>query len=303
MTVARPAAILNSMAGSTAGEVVLAYLADQVRSLTDLAEGVRQDAPDAVHQARVAARRVRTTLRVFRRLLHRGRTDPLRAELRWYAGVLGGVRDAEVTRDRLLADVEELPRHLADRLRPQASAGLIRAASETAYGSARREALTALGTDRYARLVRDLDLLVADPPWRGRAAGAAESVLPPLAGRAARRVHGVAALGWQADGELRAELLHETRKKAKAVRYACDALVPLLGDPAQRAALAWEAVTDALGLVQDSRSAQQRLVELLPASAAAGPTLGVLLGVEVERGRYAEESARAVLGRVPTGWR
>lgn len=285
----------------TAGEVVLAYLGDQVGSLLDLQEAVREDAPDAVHQARVAARRVRTTLRVFRRLVHRDRTDPLRAELRWYARALGGVREAEVVRDRLLSDVDELPTHLTEHLAPTVTAERIRADLDTAYGHARTEVRATLDSARYTQLVRDLARLLADPPWRGRAGRSAETVLPPLVERAVRRVDVLAALAWEAEGELRAELLHETRKKAKAARYACDAVVPLLRAPAQRAAADWECVTDALGLVQDCRGAQQRLVELLPGSGAAGPTLGVLLGAEIERGRSAEEQAREALGRVRGG--
>jgi CHAD domain-containing protein len=42
-----------------------------------------------VHQARVATRRVRSTLRTFSKLLDEEWTDRLRADLKWLADLLG----------------------------------------------------------------------------------------------------------------------------------------------------------------------------------------------------------------------
>jgi CHAD domain-containing protein len=41
------------------------------------------DEPDAVHQMRVATRRLRSALATYRPLLDRERTDPVRQELKW----------------------------------------------------------------------------------------------------------------------------------------------------------------------------------------------------------------------------
>ena len=49
-----------------AGQVVLAYLRQQVDLLKSLDPLVRADEPDSVHQMRVAGRRLRSTLRTFR---------------------------------------------------------------------------------------------------------------------------------------------------------------------------------------------------------------------------------------------
>ncbi|HTW01794.1 MAG TPA: CHAD domain-containing protein, partial [Streptosporangiaceae bacterium] len=70
--------------GSPAGQVVLAYLREQAAALDRLAPGVRRDEPDAVHQMRVATRRLRSTLRTFRRVI--GPAGDLDDELRWLAG-------------------------------------------------------------------------------------------------------------------------------------------------------------------------------------------------------------------------
>ncbi len=50
----------------------------------------------AVHQARVATRRLRADLKTLRGVLEPAWTDRTRAELRWLGGVLGNVRDADV---------------------------------------------------------------------------------------------------------------------------------------------------------------------------------------------------------------
>ena len=57
---------------------------------------VRRDQPDSVHQMRVAARRLRATLRSFRPILDASATAHLRDELRWLGQVLGAARDGEV---------------------------------------------------------------------------------------------------------------------------------------------------------------------------------------------------------------
>src|SRR5690606_33309444 len=89
-----------------AADVVHTYLAEQVAGILGREDDLRADAPDAVHKARVATRRLRSALRTFRRLLHRDVTDPLREEVRWFAGVLGAPRDAEVVRGRILTALE-----------------------------------------------------------------------------------------------------------------------------------------------------------------------------------------------------
>ena len=98
---------------ATAGEVVLAYLAEQADAIQAADPQVRRGAPDSVHAMRVACRRMRSTMQSFRAVLDRDRTDGLVAELRWLAGQLGGARDFEVQEQRIGAAVNELPPELA----------------------------------------------------------------------------------------------------------------------------------------------------------------------------------------------
>ena len=64
--------------------------------------------PEVVHQARVATRRLRSDLRTFEHFVDHEWAAELRAELRWLGAELGAVRDVEVLRDRLRADVAQL---------------------------------------------------------------------------------------------------------------------------------------------------------------------------------------------------
>ncbi len=55
---------------------------------------------DPIHDTRVAIRRLRSTMRVFGKLLDRSATGHVDDELKWFAGLLGEVRDCQVQRRR-----------------------------------------------------------------------------------------------------------------------------------------------------------------------------------------------------------
>ncbi len=64
----------SSTTRSSAGEAVPAYLGKQFDALVTQDLLARRDAPDAVHQLRVAARRLRSALQAYRPLLDSART-------------------------------------------------------------------------------------------------------------------------------------------------------------------------------------------------------------------------------------
>ena len=94
---------------SPAGEVVLGYVRDQVAAIWRYDPLVRRDAPDAVHQMRVATRRARSALQAFGGIIEREATRPLCAELKWLAAALGPARDGEVLLARLTAELAAIP--------------------------------------------------------------------------------------------------------------------------------------------------------------------------------------------------
>ncbi|GAA5164725.1 CYTH and CHAD domain-containing protein [Ornithinimicrobium tianjinense] len=277
-----------------AGDVVLAYLSAQVGGIVGREADVRVDAPDAVHKARVATRRLRSALRTFRRLLDRDVTDPLRDEVRWLATALGGPRDAEVMKARILAALDALPQdQVVGPVRERVATELDRR-----HADAHQALVETLDSDRYRELLDRLVELLADPPWRGRARPSAAKALPDLVRAAVDRVAAEhAASAATTDEEERLHLLHETRKRAKAARYACEALAPSFGARATDAAVVWEGVTEALGGLQDSVVATTWLREIAEAAEVAGEptfTYGRLVGAESaegERSRAAGEEA------------
>ena len=109
---APPPAVRDAMSRARrapAGVVVLAYLQEHVDRLVTCERGVRSDEPEAVHDMRVATRRLRSTLATYRPLLDREQTDPLREELKWLGEALGRPRDAEVLHQRMLDLVAAQP--------------------------------------------------------------------------------------------------------------------------------------------------------------------------------------------------
>ena len=104
---------------SSAAEVVLCYLRDQVEAIARCDPLVRRDKPDAVHQMRVATRRARSALQAFGSIIDKEATRPLCEELKWLAAALGQARDTEVMLDRLNASLAGIPPPWSpDRSRP-----------------------------------------------------------------------------------------------------------------------------------------------------------------------------------------
>ena len=130
--------------------------------------------PEAVHQARVATRRLRSTLRTFSGLLEPDWTGPLRDELKWLADLLGQVRDADVLLERFTGHLAALPAADA-RLGPRLLAGLLDQRDQ-----ARRRLLAGMAEARYAVLLDHLVAAAAAPALLPGADRPAAEVLPPL---------------------------------------------------------------------------------------------------------------------------
>ena len=243
---------------SPAGAVVQAHLIDQFDALLARGEDARADVPDGVHKARVATRRLRSALSTFRPLLHREITDPLRDELKWIAGELGGARDAEVLRARLLDELADEP----DDLVVGPIASLIEVELHSDHRKAHDELIQALDSDRYLRLLDRLDELVVTPPFTELAGERADKVLTKRVRRAYQRINHLVGRGAPTDPLHRDEWYHEIRKAAKRLRYAAEAVEPAFGADATRLAEAAENLQEVLGEHQDSVVARQTLRDL-----------------------------------------
>ncbi|MCD2194675.1 CYTH and CHAD domain-containing protein [Actinomycetospora endophytica] len=285
----RPVSVLPAPDGSAAA-VVLEYLRGQARSLRRWDPLVRLDREDAVHQMRVAARRIRSVLQSFRRVLHRARTRTLTGELRWLAGELAPARDTEVMHARLDELLAEVPHELVlGPVHAELAAAFARRAA-----AARDRALAALDGTRYLALLAALDALLAEPPLARRALDDADHVLPGEVARARRRVDAAiaAARGIAPGAELDTDL-HEARKAAKRLRYASEAARPVLDDSARKGIRRMAARQEQLGVHQDTVVTRATLLELAAGEVAHGFTLGVMYAAEVALARRTEAAVAA----------
>jgi CHAD domain-containing protein len=277
------------------GAAVTALLREQSAALLALDPTVRADEPDAVHRMRVAVRRLRSTLRIHRRLLAdvparpaAGTTAatvadstgpgstlagskpvdaPLAEELRWLGAVLGEARDQEVLGARLGAQIgrlsaEECPGPVRERVDAWTSAQ---------YRGSWKRANSVLDSARYYALLDAVEALAARPALRGRARRGAVGEFERVARREQLRVdRRLAEAAATPLGPSRDVALHDARKAAKRARYACEGAVPAVGKRAARLARRMKAVQELLGDRQDALLACSALPGLAETAHLAG---------------------------------
>ena len=277
-----------------ARELVAAALRSGTRKLLLADVGVRRREEDAVHQMRVACRRMRSDLKTFRPLVEELWGEALRAELSWLAGCLGDARDLEVLRERLAKMVQDgtPPYELEAFERLDA---ILREREEKALGVG----AAALASDRYLRL---LDVLVD---------AAREPITSPLAsGPCSKTLPGLVRGAWDAmakrcrklDGQSDSspdDQWHGARIKAKQARYAAEAAAAVLGKPAARLASAAKAVQEVLGDHQDAAIAAETLDTLARAHSGDG-LLCLTAGRLVQANRCAVSDSRRAF---PAVWK
>jgi CHAD domain-containing protein len=279
---ARPAGHASKLARALAGrhpdtaeagprkqDAVTDYLRAQRDTIRENEAGVREGDADAVHDMRVAIRRMRSTLRTFRRLLDADRTEPVRRELHWLAGLLGAVRDGDVLAERLTHEVAAVPSDLV--LGPVAERVRERLAART--DRAREQLIAALDGPRYRTLLEAVDRLTG-PSKRPTRADLFRRVRKTL-----RRADLRLADARRAARPDRDVPLHEARKAYKRARYAAETVAPLAGKPARRLARTLTRLQDVLGSHQDAIVTGQLVRELGTEADRAGEnafTYGVL---------------------------
>lgn len=270
----------------TALELVVTDLAIHRDSMIAQDPLVRVDAEDAVHQMRVATRRLRSVLSGFPTVLEPERTGHVSDELKLLARILGDARDSEV---QLEIDSSLLQAESASDDLIAALAG----AESTVHDHAIAAAHRAMNSDRYFRLLDAIDDLIADPPAGPDAELPATRAVDAAIAKSRKHIRKaqdqLAALPegspeWQ-------EQLHTIRKRAKRLRYSTDSAVPLKDKRYAAVAQVAKQIQSALGDVNDAHLTRDRLAELAASGELSGPDMFVLGRIDA---RVQADAARAV---------
>jgi len=247
-------------------------------------------APEYVHQARVALRRMRSAVRLLDRK-HKDFPEALARELRWVGRLLGAARDWDVLVGETLPKLlEAAPPQLSDA----AKATLDRAQAKRDI--ARGDLLAGLATARYARICLQLQIWTMTSPPKGRTLG---RLAPRALGKLHRRLFD-AALFFAA---LSPERRHRVRILAKRLRYSLDVLaVALPAQVTEHYIAALSELQDVLGELNDGEVAVRALDQLGASKEIASFARPWLAGRTQERAKVAEVHLLALHERaVPWG--
>lgn len=176
---------------------------------------------DALHQARVGMRRLRSALSLFREVVADGEVEALRRELRAVSTLLGVARNLDVYRARVVE---------GEILRDVAEPGLAAFAAriEQDRGLAYDRVVRKLGSRRFRLFVLDLSRWIEAGPWQAVDHGPGRQKAWAFAGRLLeKRRRAVKRSGRDLD-RLDPDERHEVRIRAKKLRYASEFFAALV---------------------------------------------------------------------------
>ena len=240
---------------SSIGDVFRATFGRAVQDLVrnDAKLRVRSD-EDAIHQARVAVRKLRSHLRTFESVLDPHWAGSLRARLERIGDRLGEARNADVMLNRIEADAQEIEEDATALLEP------LKREQERTHSSVS----AMLREGQYITLLDDVIDAAKRPFFLAGTADKAGDVDRDVVGRVWRKLRKTVRQRSRPPSD---EDLHEIRKKAKNLRYAAEAFEPVRGKLA-RVARSAERLQTLLGDQHDAVAASRLLKGKALASAA-----------------------------------
>jgi CHAD domain-containing protein len=272
----------------SAGEVAFAVLRKQFAVIRTNEPGTRLGEDiEALHDMRVATRRLRAAMAAFRPFLT-PRMLRFRDQVGWVAAALGEVRDLDVQLERMHEWRANFPPERAAAL--QAVEDVLVARRRIA----RKRMLAVLDSRRYERLSRGFGSALRFGPPKSFAPGRVPvlAVAPDMVERRYRRV--------RKDGdairkESPPEAYHLLRIEAKKLRYALEFVGNgIYGKPALDFSARVTAMQDVLGLHQDAYVAMDMLQEVADSSGRRlGPATLMAMGSISERYRLDAIDLRA----------
>lgn len=179
------------------------------------------DNVEAVHQARVAIRRLRAAMALFRPVVLDISYRKLSSELQWLGRLLGAARDLDV----LQAHLEQ--RNESELADPRPKDFLDSCKSERLR--ARQDALEALMSERGRSLLLDLTVWLDNGRWLTQPASLAEEPTQSFAGPRLKKRHKKLVKQGAGLAKLTPGLRHRIRIKAKELRYMAEFFVDVPG--------------------------------------------------------------------------
>lgn len=248
---------------------------------------------DDVHRMRIAMRRLRVALRMFRRMLPRAAKD-LRKDLRAFARALGEVRDVDVHAENFRAYAQTIP---AEGL---AELGGYELHLRRERAEARIRMSEQFGDDQYDELLKDFAAFLDNAPSAGaerrwRSFKVSDGVDKYLK----KSLKRVLKLGRKVGAEAHAKDLHRLRIRAKRFRYELE-FFAYAYKSLDKAAAEAKALQDLLGAHQDACTAESRLADYARSLRKHGGELPAALA------RLADsehQRARDVRQSFPAEWR
>jgi triphosphatase len=245
---------------ATAGEAFEAIVQNCLEQLRgNEAPVLASEDDEAIHQFRVAIRRLRAAIGAYREFIDDGAHASLSIDLRWLQRQFGPARDLDV----LIADTLK---PMQGRLQGQTAIGPLVELAEAARVEARHRAHLALDNPRYAALLLQAYRLLLTGEWRGKSQESAAILDRPVRGFAsallAKRHKRLLRLGG-AHAELSEADLHRLRLLAKKMRYAGQAFASLYSDKrTKRYLMHLGAIQEHLGSLNDAVVGRHLLVDL-----------------------------------------
>lgn len=233
------------------------------------------DDPESIHQMRVALRRLRAALAMFKRVIPCGEFELFRAEARDLASAMGPARDSDALREL----IEDGPlAHLGDKKNFTPLLEALEARRVEAY----RDARVMLESPRATGFVLRLSAFVARRGWRNAVSGPqlasltepvvvfASEALERLYKRVLRRGRNLASLP--------DEQRHQARIALKNLRYGAEFFAPCYEGPREAAGFIrpMAVLQNLLGAHNDAASAEHFLS--LPHDAETARAAGVVTG-------------------------
>lgn len=175
--------------------------------------------PEGVHQMRVALRRLRSALILFRPFVPTEQYDWLNAEVKWLADSLGEARDWDAYTAALLTPVRSAMPEAAEL---QALAVAVETARRRSY----KVAQDAVGSARYTILLLKLQAWLESRAWRNQDVSEETATLfrpvVDVADKLLSKRHRAVCKRGRHFSTLASEERHEVRKSLKKLRYAVE---------------------------------------------------------------------------------